>query len=112
MHRESLGVVEPSPNPQALVDLPHRDGKTYEHDRDGARLHKQHNRVFSCMKDGAWRTLAAIAAATGDPEASVSARLRDLRKERFGAHAVHRRCVGGGLFEYRLAVNHKDLFDV
>jgi hypothetical protein len=112
MANESCVVVSPSPNPQALAVLPHRDGKTYEHDRDGARLHKQHNRVLACMKDGAWRSLAAISTATGDPEASVSARLRDLRKERFGGHDVKRRCLGRGLFEYRLVLNRKDLFDV
>jgi hypothetical protein len=111
MHRESFVVVAPTPNPQALVEIPQRDGKTYDHERDGRRLSKQHNRVFAAMKDGAWRTLGALSAATGDPEASVSARLRDLRKERFGGHGVDRRHAGNGLFEYRLILNRRDLFE-
>jgi len=41
---------------------------------------------------------------TSHPEASVSARLRDLRKEKFGGHVVERRAVKRGLFEYRVIV--------
>ena len=33
-------------------------------------------------KGGDWRTLRSIADCTGDPEASVSAQLRHLRKDR------------------------------
>lgn len=91
--------------PQALAQIPERDGSTYNHARDGIRLHKQHNRVFSLMRDGKWRTLAEIAVHTRDPEASVSARLRDLRKPRFGAHTIERRRVSDGLHEYRLLVS-------
>lgn len=87
-----------------------RDGATYDDERDGARLNAQHARVWAVMKDGAWRPLAAIAAACGDPEASVSARLRDFRKERFGSHDVERRYVVDGLWEYRLRINRPDLF--
>jgi hypothetical protein len=54
------------------------------------------------MRDGRWYTLAAIAKALGYPEASISARLRDLRKPRFGAHTVNRRYVERGLFEYQV----------
>lgn len=107
---ENHPCAEVTTQPQGLVEIPSRDGQTYDHDRDGARLHKQHNRVFACMRDGAWRTLRQIAEATRDPEASISARLRDLRKERFGAHGVERRHVRDGLFEYRLIVNRPDLF--
>jgi hypothetical protein len=52
--------------------------------------------------DGKWRTLADISAVTGDPEASVSARLRDLRKVKFGGLSVQRRYAGGGLWQYRV----------
>jgi hypothetical protein len=57
------------------------------------------------MNDGQWRTLAEIEEITEDPQASISARLRDLRKERFGEHEVARRRRGSGqrgLFEYRI----------
>lgn len=84
---------------------PSRGGETFDHEFDAERLAGQHARVYSLMEDGRWRTLDEIAALTGDPPASVSARLRDFRKPRFGAHAVERRARGGrerGLYEYRL----------
>lgn len=85
----------------SAVLLP-RDGVTYDHGRDGARLTAQHERVKEFMRAGGWHTLAEIHEATGDPEASVSARLRDLRKKRFGKHTVLRRHLGDGLYAYRL----------
>lgn len=55
-------------------------GDTYNPARDRDRLRAQLNRVYALMQDGKWRTLHQIAMITKDPEASVSARLRDLRK--------------------------------
>ena len=78
------------------------DGETYERGRDQVRLNGQQLRVWRVVRDGRWRTLGDISEATGDPEASISARLRDLRKARFGRHTVERRHVGGGLWEYRV----------
>lgn len=52
-----------------------------------------------------WWTLAEIVEHVGGSEASVSARLRDLRKPQFGAFVVERRRRGEpkrGLFEYRV----------
>lgn len=87
-----------------------RGGETFEPDKDRDRLNAQHVRVYHVMKDGHWRSLEAIAYATNDPQASVSARLRDFRKERFGGHRVDRQRVdGGGLFLYRLVWNHRAL---
>ena len=85
-----------------------RDGATYVYSRDGQRLHKQHNRVLAAMQDGQEHTLAEIAAKTGDPEASVSARLRDLRKPKFGSYNIVRRYVERGLHVYQL--KPRDLF--
>jgi hypothetical protein len=87
---------------QALVYF---DGADYNHERDQKRLMKQSDRVFEFMKSGAWRTLRQISDATGAPEASASAALRDFRKERFGSHTVNRRYVENGLYEYSLEVN-------
>lgn len=84
-----------------VLDGP-RDGATFEAARDEARLNAQQQRVYAVVRDGAWRTLSAIAALAGDPEASVSARLRDLRKPRFGNYQVERRNAGGGTWEYRV----------
>lgn len=84
------------------------DGATYDHARDGARLNDQTRLVFALMQDGKYRTLAAISAQTGAPEASVSARLRDLRKARFGGHTVNREYLGNGLYQYQLLVRETE----
>lgn len=83
-------------------------------DTDVKRLTHQHERLFELMSDGVWRSLPVIAHRTGDPEASISAQLRHLRKPRFGGHTVdRRRSEGGGLWEYRLtpAVEKKNATD-
>jgi hypothetical protein len=59
------------------------------------------------MADGDWRTLHEISARTSDPLQSISARLRDFRKQKFGGHTLERRNISGGLFEYRLVVRHR-----
>ena len=85
-------------------------GRTYEAKLDAQRLGAQLTRVIQAMSDGRWRTLAEIQAhilATmnkRDPEASISARLRDIRKL-YGEPAMEsrRRTEDGvdGLWEYR-----------
>lgn len=87
--------------------VPDFDGSTINPSLDDARLRSLLARVEALMRDGQWRTLAEISAATGGSEASVSARLRDLRKAKFGGHTVDRRRRGepeAGLWEYRLVV--------
>ena len=90
-------------------DSPHFDGETYEPAKDHVRLGGQLLRVWDVVCDEEWRTLGEIREATGDPEASVSARLRDLRKPKFGGHVLERRRRGDdedtGLYEYRILVN-------
>ncbi|HXJ59418.1 MAG TPA: hypothetical protein VNU68_22470 [Verrucomicrobiae bacterium] len=78
------------------------DGKTYEPDQDHARLKGQLWRVFQLMSDGKWRTLTEIAEQAGGSEAGVSARLRDLRKEKYGSREIERKRVDGGLWCYRM----------
>ena len=78
------------------------DGETFEQSRDGERLQAQLDRVHAYIRDGQWHTLKQIALACRSPESSVSARLRDLRKDKFGGHVIERRYVVRGLFEYRL----------
>jgi hypothetical protein len=78
------------------------DGDDYQPARDDERLSKQIDRVFACMKDAKWRTLGEIATITGDPEASISAQLRHLRKGKFGTHTVHKNYRGSGLYEYQV----------
>lgn len=75
-------------------------GETFSEQRDGHRLSAQARRVYEVMKDGHWRGLRDIANATGDPEASISARLRDLR--RLPQYSVNRKFIARGLWHYRL----------
>jgi hypothetical protein len=79
-------------------------GSTFDQSRDGKRLNAQCQRVFNLMRDGNWRTLAQISFVTQDPEASVSARLRDLRRHGF---TVERHYESRGLWSYRLIVNRQ-----
>lgn len=79
-------------------------GETFEEPDDGKRLRRQLNAVRTYMEVGWWRTLREVANAVGAPEASVSARLRDLRKAKHGGYTIERRRVpgGNGLHEYRM----------
>lgn len=79
-------------------------GSTFEPTRDGKRLSAQLVRVREAMADGNWHTLDWLVEQAGGTVASVSARLRDLRKPHFGAHDVRSRCIHRGLWHYRVAV--------
>jgi len=83
---------------------PDFDGRTYDRALDYERLGKQARRVFDAMRDGGWHTLHDLARRTGDPEASISARLRDFRKPRWGQFVVERDRLTdeSGTFVYRL----------
>jgi hypothetical protein len=85
---------------------PEFGGKTYDEVKDKSRLRHQLDKVRSVMFGGGWHRLAEIAETVKASEASVSARLRDLRKVQFGAYTVDRRSVPGhrGLYEYRLSI--------
>lgn len=86
-------------NPPAPVAF---DGVTYDWQQDHERLKSQLWRVFNLISDGKWRTLSEIAEDAGGSEASVSARLRDLKKEQYGAHTVEKEHVRKGLWRYRM----------
>lgn len=90
-----------------LPDDPEFDGHTYDPEYDKERLKTQLGRVYHWLQAGEWRTLRELAALTGGSEAGVSARLRDLRKEKFGSYTIERRRKGepdSGVWEYRLEV--------
>lgn len=79
---------------------PNFSGPEYEPERDHARLKTQHERIRDLMLDGNWRTIREISHATGDPENSIQAQLRHMRKPRFGGFIVTKeRC--GNLYGYR-----------
>ena len=77
------------------------DGETFDNRRDGRRITSQYDRVFNAMQDKEWHTLDWLARKCGGTVASVSARLRDMRKRRFGSHTVERKYEGSGLWKYR-----------
>lgn len=89
--------------PDLFTVAPRFDGPDLTPD-DEIRLNRQQLEVLHAMRDGQWRTLGQIAGMTHAPEASVSARLRDLRKPRFGGWCVERRRVSDahGLYQYRV----------
>jgi len=84
-------------------------GADYDPKLDDARLTKQLGRVFEVMNLSQWLSLAEIEQRiflmTGvkDPQASISAQLRHLRKVRFGNYHIQRqRRQSIGTWEYRL----------
>jgi alkylated DNA nucleotide flippase Atl1 len=102
---QTLFDLPPLPPPQAMCF----NGPAYDPDKDRERLAGQILRIYDLIADGRWRTLGEIAAATGDPQASISAQLRHLRKPRFGGHRIDKQRRGSesaGLWEYRLEVRH------
>ena len=81
---------------------PHFDGDDYVHERDFNRLMPKLQKVKQYMEENDWVTLSELSNATGAPEASASAALRDLRKKKFGFRTVSRRYQGNGLYAYKL----------
>lgn len=91
------------------MSIPHRDGDTYDHGRDGFRLAGQHGRVFDVLSDGKPHSIPEIQDeikrrfSRRDSETGISARIRDFRKEQFGAYEVESMEPGsGGLWTYRI----------
>lgn len=84
------------------------DGITFDEPRDGNRLRAQFNRVWAVMADQEWHIPAELKRSTGDEWASISARLRDFRKPKFGGHEVKREFVSKGLWRYRLVVSRPE----
>jgi len=91
----------------SLLDLPLTfDGESFDPSLDQERLAGQFTKVKALMLDGHWRTLSEIQALVGGSEAGISARLRDLRKPRFGAYRVERRrrYSTKGIWEYQVTL--------
>lgn len=85
--------------PNLLDVQPSFDGPDLE-PADTTRLSRQLDRVEAYMLQAGWQTLREIEAVTGYPQASISARLRDLKKLRFGGYCVQRRRRSQGTWEY------------
>jgi len=93
MHFIQATFLEPGPDGEIVSLADHR------------RLTRQLDVVRAFMvNSGQWHTLAEIERSTGFPQASISARLRDLRKEKFGGFNVERKRLkeNGGTWAYRV----------
>lgn len=82
--------------------IPKIGGKTFDPQKDGARLAKQFTAVRELMLDGKARTLFEISELVGAPVQSVSARVRDLRKNSGGSHIIERKRISDGTWTYRM----------
>lgn len=88
-----------------MNDQSYFDGSTIHADSGAKyRLTGQLDRVREFMKDGQWHTLDDLILMCGGTGPSVSARLRDLRKARFGGHTIIRQHLRDGLWVYRMEV--------
>lgn len=90
--------------PGVRGSMSHFSGSTYQPELDYTRLTNLAAAVKRLVIDGEWRTLGEIKEAIGfGGEASISARLRDLRNKH--GFCVQRRRRGepsAGLFEYKV----------
>lgn len=78
------------------------DGRTYVKARDGERLGRSLRIIRDELRDGAWHTIRELADLAGCSDAAASARIRDLRKPKFGGHVIDREYRGDGLWVYRM----------
>lgn len=85
------------------VDEPDFDGASYDPTKDQKRLTGQLLRVFEAMRDCQWHDVASLCDLAQVSPLSITARIRDLRKPKFGSYTIERkRGNDKGLFLYRL----------
>lgn len=80
---------------------------TADEGRD-VRLMNQLQRVYHVMRNGDQYTLSGLAMLAKAPEGSVAARIRDLRKPRFGQFTIETKSLDHGLYGYRLVPGSGD----
>ena len=92
-------------NQMGMIEAHKFPGPCYDPILDFKRLENQLGRVYEALKSGKWLTLPGIEDITGDPQASISAQIRHLRKKEFGSYEILKRrrgLPGSGLWEYKL----------
>lgn len=93
------------PTPPAIATF---DGETVE-PLDAVAFGDQLFAVWRIMIDGHWHNTHDIARRLDVSSESVGARLRDLRKAKFGSYNIERRRIDGTrTFEFRLIGNRGD----
>ena len=90
-----------------LGDQPYFDGSDYNENRDRRRLSAVLRQVLAIMQDGQWHNITELAQATGASEAGISARIRDLRKSRYGSNNIEKKHIIDGFWEYRLSTDQR-----
>lgn len=83
---------------------PEPKGSTYIPERDKARLNAQALGVLRVFEDGKKRSLAQIREITGYPEASISARYRQLRE---AGYPMRKEYIQRGLYLYWMQINNR-----
>lgn len=98
-------LFDPAPAPErdASFELRPRFHGPDVTPEDEERLGTLLGRVRAHMADGEWHTLREVADACRGSEASVSARLRDLRRPEHGGLEVQRKRLSAGVWLYRVA---------
>ena len=89
-----------------FADSPRFDGPHLEPD-DHPRLNTQLKAVRDLMSNGEPWTLPQLVQGLESMgihamESGVSARIRDLRKEKFGGYTIETKLIKRGLFQYRM----------
>ena len=86
------------------------DGEKVTAPEDKKRLGRQSIRVLNYMKryKHTWRSLQEIAEDLNEPAPSVSAQLRNFRKDKFQpegyTYEVHKKNISKGLWKYQLEI--------
>lgn len=76
-----------------------------EGDTKDLRLAGQLVRVYEAIRNHEWWSLRDLSEAVGGSATSMSARIRDLRKDRFGGFTIDKQMTDPGLYRYRLVPN-------
>jgi hypothetical protein len=84
------------------------EGATYDEVLDKDRLSTQLAAVLNLMLDEEWHKMQSIASAINAPEPSVSAQIRNLRKDKHGGYIINRRRINN-TYEYRLDLSATSL---
>jgi hypothetical protein len=105
--RSALGANPLHGNLFSPNETPQFFGESFSRAQDGVRLGSQQAQVEAIMADGFWRTLPNICTelrrrhpGSKHGEASISARLRDMRRRGWRVERERTR-PGSGLYQYR-----------
>jgi hypothetical protein len=74
---------------------------------DTPRLAGQMLAVYRLMENGEYWTLSDLAGKVGGLETSISSRIRDMRKARWGSRKIETRYIGNGVRQYRLVLDQE-----